>query len=124
MVADVILEQAVIDIDCGCVWQSIPDIRTAWIRKNVKQRVTAKERNTHVMLRYLSDPDNQFISRGQMITQNLGYKNPSAIYNHFTPGELREIEREALDIHRRKYASHIAEVDMALLKAATESYTS
>lgn len=89
-------------------------------KKNVTKRLSAKERNTHRMLQYLSDPNNQFITRIQMVTQVLGYKNASAIYNNFTPDELHEIEREALDIRRRKYASHLAEVDMALLKAAKE----
>ncbi|MEN6373547.1 MAG: hypothetical protein ABFD75_02040 [Smithella sp.] len=89
-------------------------------KKHVRKRLSAKERNTHLMLQYLSDPNNQFISRAQMVTEVLGYRNASAIYNHFTPTELHEIEREALDIRRRKYAPQLAEVDIALLKTAKE----
>lgn len=89
-------------------------------KENVTKRLSAKEKNRQLMLEYLGDTSNQFITRAQMVTEVLKYKNASAIYNHFTPNELHEIEREALDIRRRKYSAHLAEVDMALLKAAKE----
>lgn len=63
-------------------------------KKNVTKRLSAKEKNRQLMLEYLSDPSNQFITRAQMVTQVLGYKNASAIYNHFSPDELHEIERK------------------------------
>lgn len=50
----------------------------------------------------------------------LGYKHSQSIWTVFTSAELDEIEREALDNRRKRYASWLVRVDMGLLKAAAE----
>jgi len=82
--------------------------------------ITAKERNRDKLLIYFSNINNTFISRERLSTEVLGYKNPASIYQCFTPGELDEIEQEALAIRRKKYAPQIAEADKGLFKAAAE----
>ena len=73
-----------------------------------------------MLLRYLGNPENEFLTREKLATQVLGYKNPEAIYDAFTPDELTEINRQALEMRRKKYAPHIAAIDYALLKRAKE----
>lgn len=80
----------------------------------------AKDRHRITLLEYLGNPENGFPSRLELSVQVLGFKSQQHIYKVFTPEELSEIEREALDIRRTKYASRIAMVDQGLIvKAAS-----
>jgi len=82
----------------------------------------AKERARHKLLKYLGNPENDFLPRIRLSTNVLGYKTEQAIHNLFKAEELDEIEREALDIRRSKYTSAIAKIDKSLLKEAKKSY--
>ncbi len=80
--------------------------------------LSAKEKGKVKLLEYLGNAENDFLSRGDLSTIVLGYKNSKQINRTFTAAELTEIEAEALEIRRKKYSSHISEVDLALLKKA------
>lgn len=80
--------------------------------------VTAKERNRDKLLRYLSNADNPWPDRKTLATTVLGYKHSQSIWTVFTGAELNEIEREALDNRRKRYASMLARADMGILRAA------
>jgi hypothetical protein len=80
--------------------------------------VTAKERNRDRLLRYLSDPDNDWLDRKTLAVTVLGYKHSQSIWTVFTGAELDQIEREALDNRRKRYASMLARADMGILRAA------
>jgi hypothetical protein len=83
-----------------------------------KTGVPIKEANKLKMLEYLGNPDNEWLDRSGVAKQVLGYKNPQPLWRQFSLSELVEIEREALDLRRGKYARHLAHVDHGLLKAA------
>lgn len=78
----------------------------------------AKERAKVKLLEYLGNPENEFLSRINLSTDILGYKTGQYIHRLFTAEEIDEIEREALEIRRKKYASQLARVDSALLRQA------
>jgi len=80
--------------------------------------VTAKERNRDRLMRYLSDPENDWLDRKTLAIAVLGYKHSQSIWTVFTGAELDEIQREALDNRRKRYASMLARADMGILKAA------
>ena len=80
--------------------------------------ISAKEKAKDMLLNYLGNPDNNFEKRAYLSTHVLGYKNENQINKIFTPNEMTEIEKEALEIRRKKYSSHISEVDRALLTRA------
>ena len=83
--------------------------------------LTSKEKNTRKLIEYLGNPSNDWHDRKTLAIQVLGYKHEPSLYKCFTPAELDQIEREALDIRRSKYCSMIAKVDKALLlRAAME----
>ena len=82
----------------------------------------AKERARHKLLKYLGNPENDFLSRIRLSTDVLGYKTEQAIHNLFRAEELDEIEREALAIRRSKYTAAIAKIDRSLLKEAKSNY--
>lgn len=82
--------------------------------------VKKKEKHRAKLLEYLSDPNNDFPTREIMSKQILGFKHRQQINHAFTPDELHEIEQEALQIRRRKYASIIAKVDNALMERAQQ----
>jgi hypothetical protein len=81
---------------------------------------TSKDRHKQKLLEYLSNPDNDFIPRNQYASNVLGYKRSHAIYKTFTPDELYDIEQQALDNRRKKYASQLAKIDKALFQRALE----
>lgn len=83
-------------------------------------RVTAKERARIKLREYLADPNNSFLSRHELSTQVLGYRHPNHLNNMFTAAELHEIEREALDLRRQKYAPHLSRIDRAILDQAAK----
>lgn len=74
--------------------------------------------NRAKLLEYLSEPDNPFISRIELSTKVLGYKQPRSLYAHFTPLDLAEIENEALEERKRRSARCRAVVYDALYKEA------
>jgi len=78
----------------------------------------AKEKHKTRMLTYLSNPDNEMPNREQMASI-IGIKK-ATLYMHFTPQELSEIEAEGLAERRKKYAPHLTQVDLALLKKAKD----
>lgn len=85
-----------------------------------ERALTTKEKNRAKILEYCGNPCNEFPTRTQMAEDIIGYKDMSTLYKFFTPDELCEIEREALEIRRKKYNPEIAKVDIALMeKAAT-----
>jgi len=61
-----------------------------------------KEHNKFKLLEYLSEPENEFLSRFDLSITVLGYKNARTIYRFFTPDELSEIECQAFDERKRK----------------------
>jgi hypothetical protein len=75
-----------------------------------------KHRET--LIKYLSDPDNEWPTRTVMSREVLGFKSGSQIYQHFKGYELDEIEAEALDIRRKRYSRHSAAADIALIERA------
>ena len=83
-----------------------------------KGRLTAKEKARVKLLEYLGNPENDFRGRAFLSTNILGYKCEQQIHNLFDGDELHEIEREALEIRRKKYAFRLSRVDIALLNQA------
>lgn len=79
-----------------------------------------KEIQRHKLLEYISNPENEPLSRSGMAQKALGYKDSKSLYRIFTPDELAEIEGEALKLRRKVYAGMLAKVDMALLRRAAE----
>lgn len=79
--------------------------------------MTAKERHKVKLLEYLGNPDNPFLNRSELAEKVLKIKRRT-FYDHFTPADLSEIEKEALEIRRGKYAAGIARVDRAMIDAA------
>lgn len=75
---------------------------------------SAKERHRGKLLQYLGNPENEVPARCLFSTEILGLSNGEYIYQVFTPDELAEIEREALEIRRKKYATLLSNVDRAL----------
>ena len=84
--------------------------------KKQQLRALAKDK----IIAYLSDPDNEWINRTEYSTQILDYSHGPRVYDLFSPKEMGEIEREALDVRRQHYAGAIAKADCGLLKRASE----
>ena len=76
----------------------------------------AKERYRARLLEHLANPENEIPNREGMASICRIKRN--TLYLHFSPGDLSEIEKEALEIRRKTYSSMIASVDKALFKAA------
>ena len=66
--------------------------------------LTAKQAAHKKLLEYLGDPDNDFVSRGKLSTEVLGYKNTNTLNTMFTALELQEIEAEAFEIRLQRSA--------------------
>ena len=79
---------------------------------------SAKIRN--LLIEYLSNPDNPEVKRGSYSQKILGYKSSTEIYKYFKPAEINEIEWEALQEKRKRYAPKIAKIDNAMVKAAED----
>jgi len=82
--------------------------------------LSAKEKHRAKLLEYLSDPDKDFPKRETMSIDVLKFKYRQQIHRVFTPGELQEIEQEALENRRKKYANKIAKIDKALMDRAEQ----
>lgn len=78
----------------------------------------AKDQHKLKALEFLANPDNDFPTRVVLATEVLGLANSQSLYNIFTVDELHDLEREALELRRTKYASALAQVDAAMLTAA------
>lgn len=84
---------------------------------------TVKEQHRAKLIEYMGDPSNDFPNRAEMALTVLGFAHKETLWRHFSPAELCEIEREALEIRRTKYNPEIAKVDKALMKKAAEGDT-
>jgi len=82
--------------------------------------MTAKERHRLKLLEYLGNPENEFLSRDRLSVDVLGFVHRNTIYKSFSPAELTEIEKEALELRRSKYAAWFARVDMAQIRKAID----
>jgi hypothetical protein len=80
---------------------------------------TAKERNKDKLLKYLGNPENEFLTREKLSTEVLGYKTGEGIYKTLSPADLEAIDAEALEMRRSKYSRRMAEVDKGVLLAAS-----
>ena len=80
-----------------------------------------KEIHRLTLVEYLSNPDNEFLNRSGQSTIALGFSSPCVLYHVFTPAELTEIEKEALEMRRTKYGAKLAKVDQAVLDRAASS---
>ena len=80
-----------------------------------------KTNNRLKLLEYLGDPDNEWLARKELSTAVLGYKQENGIYKCFTVDELCQIDAEALEIRRKRYASRLARVDAGMLREARKN---
>lgn len=78
---------------------------------------TAKVQHRVKLVEYLADPDNDWPNRGEMSQKVLGLNSPSAIYQYFTSDVISEIEFEALELRRKRYARYSSIADKALVGA-------
>jgi hypothetical protein len=76
-------------------------------------------KNRKKLLAFFSNPDAPKLPRSAWSTKILGYKNEVQIYKFFSPYDLNEIEWEALEMRRKRYASKMTEVDRAMIKEAS-----
>jgi len=81
--------------------------------------MTTKDQYIEMMLKHLSDPENEFPTRVTLATEVLGMSKSQQLYAIFNVEELEEIEAKSLEIRRTKYAPELSKVDNALLKSAS-----
>ena len=72
------------------------------------------------IVEYLANPDNEVVRRSEYCPVILRKKTKHQIYQYFKPHELAEIEAEAMEVRRQRYAADIMRVDQGLLKRAAE----
>ncbi len=77
----------------------------------------AKELHRIKLLKYLENPDNEWLDRVKLAKTVLGISK-QALYNHFTSEELDAIEQEAFAIRRKRYLPDILKIDKAVLDKA------
>lgn len=82
--------------------------------------MATKAEHEEKMLKYLSNPDNEFPTRVLLATEVLGLATSQQLYKLFTLEELEAIELKALSIRRTKYAPELSRVDRAMLRQARE----
>ena len=70
------------------------------------------------LLEYLGNPANEILTRDKLATEVLGFAFGPSLYEVFTPDELYEIDREALELRRKRYAMQLAAVDCGILASA------
>jgi hypothetical protein len=78
--------------------------------------MTAKERHREKIMKFLSDPENDYPPR-QEYAALLGI-TVQTFYHHFSPGELQEIENEAYEIRKKNSTRQRAEVLKAIFSEA------
>ena len=86
----------------------------------MSKKESPKIANKIKLLEYLSNPDNEILTRAKLSTQVLGYSQEHQIYASLSPAELAEIEREALELRRKCYAASLGRVDNGILRAAAK----
>lgn len=79
-----------------------------------------KEKHRLTALHYLANPENEFPTRVKLAEEVLGFGNSQSLYAVFTVQELQELEAEALELRRSKYAPSLSRVDTALINSACE----
>lgn len=84
------------------------------------QKQKARERARTKLIEYLANPANKPLRRIDYAIKILGYRHNTRLYSVFTPFEVSQIEREALELRRQQYAVELAKVDKGILKAAAE----
>lgn len=77
-----------------------------------------REIDRQKLIDYLSDPNNKPLNRSLLAKKVLGVKSAQSLYARFDSAEMKEIEIEALEVKRKRYASHLSKVDDTLLKKA------
>lgn len=80
--------------------------------------LSARDKARAKLLKYLADPNNEFLKRQELSTQVLGYRHPNQLNRMFSAEEIQEIEKEALDLRRKKYAPRLSKIDKAVLERA------
>ena len=78
--------------------------------------MSAKDRHKAKLIEFISDPENESPNRNEMAA--ILKLNIRTLYNHFTPDELHNIEKEGLEERRKKYAPLLSKADKALLDRA------
>jgi len=86
----------------------------------MKKKETKKEQHRATLLMYLENPENEWLTRQNLSTQVLGFKQENQIYKVFNVDEIYEIELKAIDLRRKKYTRLLSAVDIGLLKKAAE----
>jgi hypothetical protein len=76
-----------------------------------------KEKRRLQIIEYIGDPTNEPPTRSQL-AKAIGYKSLQGLYAAFTAAELSEIDKEALELRRTKYAADLAKIDDAVLRQA------
>ena len=69
---------------------------------------------------YLENPENEWLTRQELSTKVLGFKQENQIYKVFDVDEIYEIELKAIDLRRKKYTRLLSAVDIGLLKKAAK----
>lgn len=82
--------------------------------------MTAKERHKIKLLEYLANPNNKAVHRVTLAKKVLGYSKAVSMYRIFTPTELSEIENEAKELRRKRYAVKLMQIDDAMMAQALE----
>ena len=82
--------------------------------------MATRDEKRETIIKYLSNPENDFPNRVTLATDVLGLANSQQLYATFTTEEIQEMENQGLEIRRSKYAPELAKVDKAMLKEAGE----
>ena len=86
----------------------------------MKKKETKTEQHRATLLMYLENPENKWLTRQELSTQVLGFKQENQIYKVFDVDEIYEIELKAIDLRRKKYTRLLSAVDIGLLKKAAK----
>ena len=78
----------------------------------------AKDIAKEKLLNYLSNPENEFMTRLRLSNEVLGYKNPNQLNAMFTAAEIQEIEDEALVLRKKRSARQRGNVLDAMYQKA------
>jgi len=85
-----------------------------------QKRTLLKHKKREILLSYLGDPENEVLPRYRLAKEVLHYRQSGGMYRLFTPLELDQIEAEALDIRRKRFALQLMKADQGLLRRAAE----
>ena len=82
--------------------------------------MSVKNNNKSKILEYLSDPENEFLTRSEISVTVLGYKQVRTIYKQFSPIELSEIEAQAFEERKRRSVRRRSKIYEALYNEAVD----